>query len=208
MKRILIIGTGSVLVVALLAGAVFLGASLAGSDSDQGAASAAVQGDDTPPRRGAPARVMELVRDDGSGPVSVRITVEPSPNLPDRESDASGVFVSREDDSIMVGTGGIELDVNVERTQAGSLEPTVTLSHNGPVVEVVVTNGTAIYKEETEMPSPSKSGDQTVQQVVRPVDSLDELGKNTELQVWGRQSGDRVVADILVYRIVSVDLPF
>ena len=208
MKRILMIGTGSVVVVALLAGAIFLGASLAGSDSDGVAASAAVQGDDAPPRRGAPARVMELVRDDGSGPVSVRITVEPSPDLPDRESEASGVFVSREDDSIMVGTGGIELDVNVERTQAGSLEPTVTLSHNGPVVEVVVTNGTAIYKEETEMPSPSKSGDQTVQQVVRPVDSLDELGKNTELQVWGRKSGDRVVADILVYKIVSVDLPF
>ena len=195
--------------VALLAFAVFLGASLlAGPKSDQVAASAPVNANDTPPRRGAPARVMELVRDDGSGPVSVRITVQPSPDLPDRPSEASGVFVSRKDDSIMVGTGAIELDVDVERTQAGSLEPTVTLSHNGPVVEVVVTNRTTIYKEVTEIPSPTKSGDQSVQQVVRPVDSLDELGKNTELQVWGRQSGDRVVADILVYKIVSVDLPF
>ena len=232
----LISGGVSVLFVALV-GAVFLGAQLAGSQSnastsetvpavaanvgsvDDGnrGARAPNARDDEPEKAsekapekkgGAPARVMELVHDDGSGPVSVRITVEPSPDLPDRPSEASGVFVSRDDNSIMVGTGGVELDVEVRQTKGGTLEPQVSLSHTGPEVEVVVTHDTILYREETEMPSPDKSGDKTVQQVVTPVDSLDELGKNTELQVWGRKTGDRVVAQVLVYRIVTVDLPF
>ena len=163
---------------------------------------------DSKPRRGAPARVMELVADNGSGPVSVRITIEPSPDLPDRPTDVSGVFVRRQDNSILVGTGAMELNVEFNQVAGGSVEPNVSLSTNGPVIEAVVTHDTIIYREETEMPSPSKSGEVTVQQVVRPVDSLDELGKNTELQVRGRRSGDRVVADVLVYRIVTVDLPF
>lgn len=163
---------------------------------------------DSKPRRGAPARVLSLVADNGSGPVSVRITIEPSPDLPDRPTEASGVFVRRQDNSIFVGTGVMELNVEFDQVAGGSVEPKVSLSTNGPVIEAVVTHDTIIYREETEMPSPSKSGEVTVQQVVRPVDSLDELGKNTELQVWGRRSGDRVVADVLVYRIVTVDLPF
>jgi hypothetical protein len=38
------------------------------------------------------------------------------------------------------------------------------------------------------------------------VDSLDEVGPNSELQVWSKRRGDRVVAEVLVYRVV--DVPF
>ncbi len=159
-------------------------------------------------RRGAPVRVLELVRDSGSGPVSVRISVEPSPELPDRPAEASGIFVRSEDNSIIVGTGGIELNVNVEQVAGAAPTHELSLSHDGPEIEVVVTHETVLYQEETEMPSPSKSGDYTIQQVIKLVDSLDEIGKNTELQVWDRRSGDRVVAEVLVYRSVDDDLPF
>ena len=161
-----------------------------------------------PNRRPAP-RVMELVGDDGSGPVSLTVSIEPAPELPDSPSEASGVFSRREDNSIFVGTGAIELDVEVRQVEGGALEPSVTLSHSGPVVEAVVTHDTTLYRDETDIPGfdEGKGGEITVQQVLEPVDSLEELGPNTELQVWGRRSGDRVIAEILVYRIVTVDIP-
>ncbi len=159
-------------------------------------------------RRGAPARVREIAFDDGSGPKSLRIITQPSPNLPDRPAEVSGVFVERQDNSILVGTGGMTLDVDLRLAPGGAIEPQVSLGHDGPIVEVVVTRDTVIYRDETETPNPRsadiESGEHTVQQVVEPVDSLDELGSNTELQVWGERRGDRVVAAVLAYRIVQV----
>ena len=83
----------------------------------------------------------------------------------------------------------------------------MSLTADGPEIEVVVTHDTVIYREETEEPGGGggdvKGGEYTVQQVVRQVDSLEELGKNTEVMAWGDRKGDRVVAEILVYRIVN-----
>ena len=82
-------------------------------------------------------------------------------------------------------------------------------NYSGPVLEVVVTRETTIYRDETKMPSAGPgavSGDQSIQQVVAPVDSLEDLGentKNTEIQIWGTRSGDRVVAEVLVYRTLG-----
>ncbi len=161
-----------------------------------------------PSSRPAP-RVLQLVQDDGSGPVSLTVSIEPATELPDTPSEASGVFSRREDNSIFVGTGSIELDVEVHQVEGGAIEPVVTLSTSGPVVEAVVTRDTILYRDETDIPgfSDGKGGEVTVQQVLEPVDSLDELRPNTEVQVWGRRSGDRVIAEILVYRIVTVDIP-
>ena len=153
---------------------------------------------------GESGRVMVLSMDDGSGPVTFRIRIEPNPALPDRPPEAAGVFVSQEDNSIFVGTGSIELDVEVDGNTG---ERTINLSHSGPEIEVVVTHDTILYREETEFPSPKpgkdKSRDITIVQAIEPVDSLDEVGENTELQVWGTKRGDRIVAEVLVYRIVD-----
>ena len=192
MKRTVLIAGGLVLLVALLAGAAYVGTRML-TAPDEGASAT-----------GGTGRVMEIVSDDGSGPVSLRIIIEPSPELPDRPSEASGIFLRRQDDSIFVGTGSIELDVEVE---SGS-DPVISLSSDGPEIEVVVTHDTVIYSDETDIhggePGSRESGEKTVQQVIKPADSLDELGLNTELQVWGKRRGDRVVAEVLVYRIVSV----
>ena len=107
-------------------------------------------------------------------------------------------------DSIFIGTGNIELDVEVE---AGS-EPVINLSSDGPEIEVVVIRDTLIYSDETDIqggePGSQESGEKRIQQVVKLADSLDEVGPNTELQVWGQRRGDRVVAEVLVYRVVAV----
>lgn len=150
---------------------------------------------------GAGQRQMVLSHDDGSGPVQVRITTQPAPELPDRPSDAGGVFVRREDDAIVVGTGAIEVDVNI----TGDAEPQLTVRSDGPEVEVLVTRDTQVYEDVTDLDavlSEASGGDKTVQQVVRPVESAEGIGKNTEVQVWGQQRGDRIVADVIVFRKV------
>jgi hypothetical protein len=193
MRRSILIAGGVAILVLLLAGAAFLGARMLRAP---GGIAPGVGGD----------RVMEIVSDDGSGPVSLRIKVEPSHELPDRPADVNGVFVRRQDNSIFVGTGAIELDVEVE-VKDGREERTVTTHHSGPEVEVVTTRDTIIYRDETDI-SPGalgsrKSGEIAIEQVIRPTDSLEEVGEHTELQVWGDRRGDRVVAEVVVYRLLN-----
>ena len=157
-------------------------------------------------------RVMEAIIDDGNGPVASRIEILPSPDLPDTESEASGVFLRRVDNSVFVGTGSIELNVQIEQAADGSIVPSVSLSSDGPEVELVITRDTVLYKDVTKIPGqggvPRKAGDTTVIQQIELVDTLDGLGGNAELQVWGTRRADRVVADIIVYGIVEPNLPF
>lgn len=192
MKRTILIAGGVAILVALLAGAAFVGTRMLSSPQD-----AVADG-------GPGVRVMELVADGGSGPVSLKIRIEPAPELPDSPAAAAGIFVRQQDNSIYVGTGAIELDVEVDGATG---ERQVNLSHSGPEIEAVVGRDTILYRDETEMPTLNpetmKSGEKTIQQVIRPVDSLEEIGQNTELQVWGTKRGDRVAAEVIVYRIVD-----
>lgn len=177
---------GIVVVVVLLAGAAFFGAQmLSGPEAADGADSGR--------------RVMEIISDNGSGPVSVRLTFAPAPELPDRPAETSGVFIRREDNSIFVGTGNIELDVEVDGATG---EKIVSLNHSGPEVEVVVGHDTVVYHDVTKIDIENKSSGQPIQQVVEPAASVDDVldASRTELQVWGEQRGDRVIAAVLVYR--------
>ena len=215
MNRGRFIGGAAVVLIGLVVGGAFmigqtLGLADESSTSASGGVAEASAGKVTTEKestRRRPVRVIENVMDVGNGPVSVKVTTMPAPELPDAPSDVHGVFVSREDNSITVGTGAIELNVEIHQAPGGAIEPNVSLTANGPEIEVVVTHDTVIYREETEDPGGSgrdvKGGEYTVQQVVRQVDSLEELGKNTEVIAWGEQRGDRIVADILVYRIVN-----
>ncbi|HYO26126.1 MAG TPA: hypothetical protein VEQ85_14380 [Lacipirellulaceae bacterium] len=96
---------------------------------------------------------MVLAVNDGSGPVSVRISIVPAPELPDRQSDASGLFARREDNSLFVGTGNIEVGVEVDGATG---ERTFSATSSGPEVEVVVTGDTVIYRDDAEI-SPGES---------------------------------------------------
>jgi hypothetical protein len=71
----------------------------------------------------------------------------------------------------------------------------------GPQVEVVVTTETLIYHDITQPPAHRPSGDdpRVLQQTVEE-GTLDDLNNSQSLvMVWGRKSGDRIIADVLVY---------
>lgn len=180
---------GGIVVLAVLGAAAFVTVRLL---------SAAGQ---TAPDGGDSGRVMMIQSNGAGGPVSMRLKIEPSPELPDAPAAVEGLFVRREDNSFFVGTGDIKVGVEVDGA-TGTRQ--VSANHSGPVLEVVVTGDTTIYRDETDIsfgdPGAQKSGDRTIQQVVHPVDSVDEIGKNTEISVWGEKRGDRIVAEVLVYR--------
>jgi hypothetical protein len=183
---------GGIALVAILAAAAYFGAQML--NAPQGASAAAEGGI-------SGQRVMEIAVDDGSGRRMARITFEPAPELPDRPPEAAGVFTRKEDNSYFVGTGNIELSVEVVNGVRS-----VNLSNDGPEVEVVVTRDTMLYEEVTEHPTPDQfpeSGEMVIPQELQPLDSLPEdLGNNVELQVWGEQSGDRIIAGVFVFRVV------
>ena len=100
---------------------------------------------------------------------------------------------------------GDDLEVMVEVDDTGERE--VSFEHSGPEVEVVVSRDTILYQDVTRYvpddPAARKSSERTVQQVVKPIDSLEEIGQNAEMEVWGERRGDRIVAEVVVYRIVD-----
>jgi hypothetical protein len=152
---------------------------------------------------GGGARVMQSVQAvDGGAPVSVQTTILPAPELPDEPTAASGIFVRREDNSIVVGTGTVDLEVDVEvNPETGQETTTLIPSSDGPEIEVVITHDTQVYLDVTDftMEGPVESGEREIVQAVRRVETADEIGENMELQVWGERSGDRIIATIVVY---------
>jgi hypothetical protein len=128
----------------------------------------------------------------GPGPAGGN-SVQPAQELPQTAPDVNGIFESRQGSSIFVGTGGVTTIV-----QPGGAPQT---SHSGPTMEVIVTNETTIYKDVTmdQFSSPPPEG-QKIQQVVEP-GSLEEVGQDSMITVWGRKVGDRIFADVLVYSL-------
>ena len=127
------------------------------------------------------------------GRVSISLNeITPAPELPITGADITGMFVERKDNTIVVqavtfdmGVGGISGDSPMNE---GS----------GIQVEIVVTGETEIYKDVTEFPPPVNGEIHNVQQAADE-GTLDDLNAESFLTVWGRRSGDRIVADVLFY---------
>lgn len=135
----------------------------------------------------------------GNGDVmSVAIQITPAAELPTHEPEAIGLFVERKDNSIVLatlsmdaGSGGVAVQVG------GGSEPSVSgPSSDGPKTEVVITGETIIYLETTQMEEPPSSGEHVLQQTVEE-GSLDDLTTQSFVTVWGRKSGDRIIAEVL-----------
>jgi hypothetical protein len=119
----------------------------------------------------------------------------PAPELPQAAADATGVFLRRQNNSFFVGTGNVTIHIGGSSPNGAS---NVGSSYDGPVVEIVVTNNTKVYRDvtfqnETNLPSDSK-----IQQKVVP-GSLDEIGQTSMINAWGKKTGDRLVANLLLY---------
>jgi len=132
------------------------------------------------------------------GNQSVRINVddiEPAKEVPQAPADVRGLFDHRQDNSIFIGTG--KVTVGIERDPSGKVE--TSAQHDGPVVEIVVTSQTKVYVDLTmkQFNGPPPEG-QKIQQVVAP-GSADEIGQASLITVWGKKTGDRFIAEVLVY---------
>ncbi len=178
-KKILII-PGAILAVGLLAGAAFVGGRLLNGQGLPGLSS------------GGPSIITS------GGKTAIRFSpgdIQPAKELPQTPADVNGVFDHRQDNSIFVGTG--QFQIKVQKDASGNVQS--SSNHSGPVVEVVVTTQTVVYHDTTmeQFNGPPPSG-RKIQQVVEP-GSLNDIGQSSLITVWGRKTGDRFIADVLVY---------
>ena len=136
----------------------------------------------------------------GGDMMSVSIQITPPPELPTTQPEVIGSFVERKDKTIFIqsvsmeaGKGGIV----VQSSSGGDGEEVSgsPLDNSGPKVEVVITAETTIYIETTEFGGPPSSGETQVLQQTVEEGSLDDLTSQSFVTVWGRKSGDRVIAE-------------
>lgn len=121
-----------------------------------------------------------------------RSMIVPAPELPTAPPEVTGPFVEQQDNTIIVETKSLQTG------GIGSASSPNTKSQTGPLVEVVVTSETMIYRETTQPSEALSSENQTIQQTVEQA-TLDELDSQSMIMVWGRKSGDRVIAEVLMY---------
>ncbi len=131
----------------------------------------------------------------------VVVNFDNPPELPDEPTAVDGIFKSQVGDTISVGTGSINVEVEVEQVNDQEPVMAVSASHSGPEVSVTLTDDTVVYLETTAEPKPTQAdldaGEMTVPRTIE-AGSLDALGEDTMIQVWGSQSGDTITADVIV----------
>ena len=121
-----------------------------------------------------------------------RNDIIPAPELPTTTPEIIGLFIERKDNTLIIQT--VSFDTGIGGTSGNTPLDT----NSGPKVEIIVTNETIIYRETTDFSLLSPGENFTLQQTVEE-STLDHLNSQTMITVWGRRSGDRVVADILFY---------
>lgn len=149
---------------------------------------------------GAAAFIAGRLLNPGVGPLGLLgpagggdgISILPAEELPKTPAEVEGLFVERQDNIIFIETSGPGGD--------GAAGSPVGMG-GGPKEEVVVTSETLIYHDTTQPPSqrPTRENNPPIQQTVEK-GTLDELAISQSLvMVWGRKSGDRIIAEVLVY---------
>jgi hypothetical protein len=188
-RRLVPLLIGGVLLLGLLAGGAFMAGRLLTGNTQSGGS-------------GGGNNMMIAQGPGGGAAQQLQLNIRPAVELPQTEPEVRGLFQSRSDNSLMIGTGNIEMMFTVD--QSG--KPESSAKFDGPMLEVVVTGETLIYEDTTErllggpdIPADS-DGEVMIQQIVTLVDSLEGILKDAEVTVWGERSGDRVIAHTLVYR--------
>ena len=139
-----------------------------------------------------------------SGQVQVRF--EDPETLPVEGESAFGVFLGRDGEVITLGTGSIEVEVDVEVKNDEEPVRLVNVSHSGDPVNVMVNADTVVYADITPRPEISdadlESGSKTVTSTIVP-GSLDAIGEGMILRVWGPTQDGVTTAEILVYETIE-----
>jgi hypothetical protein len=184
MKKRSTIIVGAVVVVVLLATAAFVGGKLLSGGKLQF----------------GPGGGILSIGGNNNGHVTTNFSpkIKPAVELPQTPPAANGIFDHRQDNSIFVGTGSVQVQV-----QAGPNGSVGSSSHSGPTIEVVVTTRTRVFRDTTMDQYNGKTlpnGSPTLQQTVE-TGTLDELGQGSLVTAWGQKTGDRIIADVLVYTL-------
>ncbi len=183
-KRALIVAGVAVLVV-LLAAAAYVGGQLL---SGQGL-----------PVQASGGGLQFKTSQGGKTAQQVKMDIQPAKELPQTAADVKGLFDHRQDNSFFVGTGNVKM--TAMKDQSGKV--TTSATHDGPVVEVVVTGQTTVYRDVTMEQFNGQPPQGKIQQVVEQ-GNLDDIGQNSTLTVWGKKSGDRLTADVLVFSPAAI----
>lgn len=126
------------------------------------------------------------------GPVDDGILILPAKELPETPPEAEGLFIERQDNIIIV---------EADQTGGDSASGSPVGIGGGPKHEVVVTTTTLIYHDTTQPPArrPTGNDPRVLQQTVEE-GTLDDLNISQSLiMVWGRKSGGRLIAEVLLY---------
>ena len=113
--------------------------------------------------------------------------VTPAPEIPTTTPELSGLLVERNDNTVILQT--VSFDAGSGWRLGDSSAPMDVSS--GARVEVIVTGKTIIYHDNFEVEQSS------IQQTVAET-TLDYLDSQMLITVWGRDEGDRVIADIIL----------
>jgi hypothetical protein len=138
----------------------------------------------------------------GGEMMSVAVQITPAPELPTTQPDLIGSFVERKDKTIVIQSVSLEAGKGgaIVQSSSGGEGEVVSGSpgeNSGPKVEVVISAETTIYIETTDMGGPPSSRETKVLQQTVEEGSLDDLTSQSFVTVWGRKSGDRMIAEVM-----------
>jgi len=121
------------------------------------------------------------------------ITILPAEELPKTAPEVFGVFAELQDNIIILETDPPDAGSGVSGSPAGI--------GGGPQVEVVVTTETILYHDTTQIPDERPTGDDSrvLRETVLEGTLNDLINLQSLVKVWGRKSGDRIIAEVLVY---------
>jgi hypothetical protein len=171
MKRSIWVAGGVVALVLLLTGAAFVGARMLSGQNQKG------EGSDS-----------KYAISDSGGTKGFELV--PAAELPTASPDVGGLYLRREDNSVVVGTGEVRVTLR---------DGQVAGSHDGPEAEVVITHDTLVYCDKTEYET-DEIVDGKIQQFVEP-GTLEEIEKYSFTSAWGEKRGERLFATVFLYKI-------
>jgi hypothetical protein len=116
-----------------------------------------------------------------------------APELPVAAADTIGIFSERIDNRVLVNTHVTQFE---RKRECDTCPVEHHIAAAGPVVEVVVTHDTRLYRNTTDFNSAPVNG--KIQETVAP-GVIDEIGPNALIEAWGTREGDRLVALTLLY---------
>lgn len=116
-----------------------------------------------------------------------------APELPAAPANTIGIFSERIDNRVFIGTDVTKFE---RKRECDTCPVQHNIAFDGPIVEVVITHDTQLYRNATDFNSAPVNG--KIQEVVEP-GVMDEIGENALIEAWGTREGDRLVARTLLY---------